>query len=66
MYALFSLRELVEKLQARGTAVFLVSGGMLEIIEPAARLLGISNENIFANRLKYYFDGMSSFIIFVK
>uniref|UniRef100_H2Z6U5 Phosphoserine phosphatase n=1 Tax=Ciona savignyi TaxID=51511 RepID=H2Z6U5_CIOSA len=51
------LEPLVKKLQARGCAVYLVSGGMLEIIAPVARKLGIPLENVFANRLKYYFDG---------
>ena len=50
-------RELIHKLEKRGCAIFLVSGGMLEIILPVALKLGISKENIFANRLKYYFDG---------
>jgi len=37
--------------------VYLVSGGMREIIQPAAAMLGIPLENVFANRLKYYFSG---------
>ena len=48
---------MVKLLRSRGCSVFLVSGGMLEIIEPVAELLQINKENIFANRLKYFFDG---------
>ncbi|XP_002972198.2 phosphoserine phosphatase, chloroplastic [Selaginella moellendorffii] len=47
------IRELVEKVHSRGTQVYLVSGGFRQMIEPAAVLLGIPKENIFANRLVF-------------
>jgi len=50
-------RELVAMLQARGTRVYLVSGGFDSLIEPAAEMLNIPKENIFANRIKFYYDG---------
>lgn len=37
--------------------MYLVSGGFQSIIEPVATELGIPHENIFANQLKFYFNG---------
>jgi len=51
------IKELVVALKAKGCAVYLVSGGMLEIIEPVAKILDIPLENVYANRLKYFHDG---------
>ncbi|XP_003737640.1 phosphoserine phosphatase [Galendromus occidentalis] len=51
------IEELVGHLQSRGVAVYLVSGGFQSIIEPVATELGIPHENIFANQLKFYFNG---------
>ena len=45
-------------LQARGKQVFLVSGGFRCLITPVAAKLNIPPENIYANRLKFYFTGM--------
>ncbi len=45
--------QLVKRLQARGTAVYLVSGGFRQIIEPIAESLGIPVSNVFANRLLF-------------
>jgi len=50
-------RELVSTLQARGKQVFLVSGGFRCFITPIAMQLNIPSENIYANRLKFYFTG---------
>lgn len=50
-------RELVSTLQARGKKVFLVSGGFRCLITPIATQLNIPPENIYANRLKFYFTG---------
>ncbi|KAL8603481.1 hypothetical protein ACOMHN_038622 [Nucella lapillus] len=47
------IEELIRLLHARKTAVFLVSGGFRQLIEPAARILNIPPENIFANRLLF-------------
>ncbi|KAG0724214.1 Phosphoserine phosphatase [Chionoecetes opilio] len=49
--------RLVEALQGRGADVYLVSGGFGSLIAPVARLLNIPMENIYANRLKFFFDG---------
>ncbi|KAK8378026.1 hypothetical protein O3P69_018750 [Scylla paramamosain] len=49
--------KLVEVLQERGVDVYLVSGGFRSLIAPVAKLLNIPLENIFANRLKFFFDG---------
>ncbi|WAR25035.1 SERB-like protein, partial [Mya arenaria] len=51
------VQELVEALHARGTKVYLVSGGFHSLIEPATERLNIPKENIFANRFKFYYDG---------
>jgi len=51
------IEELIAQLHARGVAVFLVSGGFQSIIEPVATELGIPHQNIFANQLKFYFNG---------
>lgn len=44
---------LVEKLQARGCDVFLVSGGFRDIINPVAKTLGIPLDHVFANRILF-------------
>lgn len=51
------IKELVSTLQARGKQVFLVSGGFRCLITPIAKQLNIPFENIYANRLKFYFTG---------
>jgi len=48
----------VSALQTRGKEVFLVSGGFRCLITPIAMQLNIPPENIYANRLKFYFTGM--------
>ncbi|KMQ89868.1 phosphoserine phosphatase [Lasius niger] len=52
-----SATELVSALQACGKHVFLVSGGFHCLIAPIALQLNIPPENIYANRLKFYFTG---------
>lgn len=42
-------RELVDELHARNVAVYLVSGGFQQLIEPIADSLNIPKENIYAN-----------------
>lgn len=37
--------------------MYLVSGGFDSLIEPVAKELGIPTKNIFANRLKFFYDG---------
>lgn len=51
------VKDLIQKLKSRNCDVYLVSGGILELIAPVAEILNIDKNNIFANRLKYYFDG---------
>lgn len=43
--------KLVSALQARGVAVYLISGGFRELTLPVARALGVPKENVFANRM---------------
>nr|XP_012224723.1 PREDICTED: phosphoserine phosphatase isoform X2 [Linepithema humile] len=51
------IKELVSTLQIREKQVFLVSGGFRCLITPIAVQLNIPPENIYANRLKFYFTG---------
>lgn len=60
---LFCFRELVERLHVCNVAVYLVSGGFKSIIIPPADILNIPHENIYANRLKFYYDGNFFFLI---
>lgn len=46
-------RELIEALRARGTVVFLVSGGFTHMVLPLAVQLGIPESNVIANRLLF-------------
>lgn len=50
-------RELVSHLQERNVQVFLISGGFRSIVEHVASKLNIPSTNVFANRLKFYFNG---------
>ena len=49
--------SLVAALQARGTAVFLVSGGFRLMIEPVAAALNIPFHRIYANTIFFESDG---------
>ncbi|XP_071082259.1 uncharacterized protein [Haliotis cracherodii] len=51
------MSDLVRALRQKGRTVYLVSGGFRSIIEPAADLLSIPAENIYANKLKFYYTG---------
>nr|XP_025720536.1 phosphoserine phosphatase isoform X1 [Callorhinus ursinus] len=51
------IRELVSRLQERNVQVFLISGGFRSIVEHVASKLNIPSTNVFANRLKFYFNG---------
>lgn len=48
---------LVSELRKRDIDVYLVTGGFRPLVLPLADLLGIPHENVFANRLKFYYDG---------
>lgn len=54
----FIYRELIAELHKRNKQVFLVSGGFTSIILPAAKILNIPAQNVFANQIKFYFDGI--------
>lgn len=47
------IAELVQELQRRQTAVYLVSGGFRAIINPIAEILTIPLENVYANTILY-------------
>lgn len=47
----------MKTLHSRDCDVYLVSGGFDTLIEPVAKELGIPARNIYANKLKFYFDG---------
>ncbi|XP_038220649.1 phosphoserine phosphatase isoform X2 [Zerene cesonia] len=51
------ITELVKLLQDKGVVVYLVSGGFRSLIEPVADKLSIPRSNVFANRLKFFFNG---------
>lgn len=50
-------RNLVQILHNKQIPIFLISGGFKCIIAPIAQQLNIPLENIYANRLKFYFTG---------
>lgn len=51
------IEELVKKLRANNTTVYLISGGFRQMINPVASILGIPTENIFANQLLFESSG---------
>ncbi|XP_050685053.1 phosphoserine phosphatase isoform X2 [Leptidea sinapis] len=51
------IAQLVKLLQERGVVVYLVSGGFRCLIDPVAEKLNIPTTNVYANRLKFYFNG---------
>ena len=53
MAAHAGIPELVQLLQSRGVAVFLVSGGFRPIINPIADMLSISRDHVFANTILF-------------
>ncbi|RXG52758.1 Phosphoserine phosphatase [Armadillidium vulgare] len=52
-----NIETLIKQLHRRNVDVYLVSGGFRSLIAPVAKYLQIPLENIYANRLKFYFDG---------
>lgn len=52
-----NIKKLVNCLQRRGVPIYLVSGGFRGIIGPIALELNIPLENIYANKLKFFFNG---------
>ncbi|XP_010537393.1 PREDICTED: phosphoserine phosphatase, chloroplastic [Tarenaya hassleriana] len=51
------IEELVKKLRAHKTDVYLISGGFRQMINPVASILGIPEGNIFANNLLFGSSG---------
>ncbi|XP_033329629.1 phosphoserine phosphatase [Megalopta genalis] len=51
------IEALVTALRAHKKQVFLISGGFRCLIAPVATALAIPLENVFANRLKFYYTG---------
>ncbi|XP_060532350.1 phosphoserine phosphatase [Cylas formicarius] len=51
------IKKLVDVLHTTGRSTYLVSGGFLSLITPVAKQLHIPLENVYANRLKFYFNG---------
>lgn len=47
----------MNRLKAKQIKVYLISGGFDCLIEPVAVELGIPAENMFANKLQFYFNG---------
>lgn len=56
-FHLYINRDLVSVLQDHEVPIYLVSGGFDVMIEPVAEELSIPFDNIFANKLKFYFNG---------
>ncbi|CAK9802483.1 Phosphoserine phosphatase [Anthophora plagiata] len=51
------IKTLITALKTRKKQIFLISGGFHCLIAPVATCLDIPLENVFANRLKFYFTG---------
>nr|XP_019574283.1 PREDICTED: phosphoserine phosphatase-like [Rhinolophus sinicus] len=51
------IRGLVSRLQEQNVQVFLISGGFRSIVEHVTSKLNGPSTNVFANRLKFYFNG---------
>jgi len=52
------VQNVMATLRARGSQLYLISGGFTVMVEPIAKLLGIPPENIFANHLIFDDQGM--------
>ena len=50
-------RDLINLLNERKVPVYLISGGFRLIINPIAKILGISQENVHANTLLFESNG---------
>lgn len=55
-------RELIHELHKRGKEVYLISGGFRSIIIPLAQEMHIPTANVYANRLKFFYDGNKEII----
>lgn len=50
-------RDLIQTLLLIKKTPYLISGGFHCLIRPVARELGIQKEHVFANKLKFFYDG---------
>ena len=53
----YFFREFIEYLKKENKKVYLISGGFHSLIDPVAQKLGISLNNLFANKLFFDFNG---------
>uniref|UniRef100_A0A1B6CZJ0 Phosphoserine phosphatase n=1 Tax=Clastoptera arizonana TaxID=38151 RepID=A0A1B6CZJ0_9HEMI len=51
------VKQLIEALQQKCIPVYLISGGFRGLIAPVALLLNVPLQNIYANKLKFFFNG---------
>jgi len=51
------VEALIQALHARGTGVFLISGGFTQMIHPWASKLGIAHERVLANTIRFNEQG---------
>ncbi|CAL4114081.1 unnamed protein product, partial [Meganyctiphanes norvegica] len=49
--------RVISVLQSRDVDVYFVSGGFKSLIAPVAKMLNVPLENIFANKIKFFYDG---------
>lgn len=57
IFIFYFCREFVHLLRQNNKEVYLITGGFDCLIEPVAIELGIPLENLFANKLHFYFNG---------
>lgn len=57
MNNLWNFRELITHLKSRNIQVYLITGGFSCLIEPVAKAVGIPMENVFANKLLFFYNG---------
>jgi phosphoserine phosphatase SerB len=48
---------LISLLRARGTAIYFVSGGFIQLVTPIAQAVGVPRENVYANQIPLNADG---------
>lgn len=58
------VQAVIAALQARGTHVYLVSGGFTQMIYPIAASLGIHRERVFANTILFHPEGEGAYLGF--
>ncbi|XP_078082077.1 phosphoserine phosphatase isoform X2 [Mustelus asterias] len=56
-YLTEDIKNLVDHLQQHGVQIFLISGGFRCIVEHVAEKINVPLSNVYANKLKFYFNG---------